>query len=268
MSDVDIEGAMGALEAELPDEMEGNAVGDSTGVEDHQVEPESFTKFNPNDLPEELQPFYRSMQADYTKKTQEIAEIRRQQSAFSDSGVDPKDALEAAQFFATLDSDPYAAAEFVQNMQARLEQMGIGQQVSEDFAPDNVGYEGLPPELAQEIEAMREFRAEMVMQQQQQEIIAELEVAENTIKVANPDYTDDDMEAIYSLAYATDGDLMAAQQQYHAIQQRLLGNYLQAKSVPHGATPAPNGPNSVPHRDFNSLDEAHKAAMEAVRNIS
>jgi len=95
-----------------------------------------------------------------------------------------------------------------------------------------------------------------------------LEAAEQTIKTANPDYTDSDLEAIYSLAYSTDGDLLAAQEVYQGIQQRLLGSYLQAKSVPHGATPAPNAPSSTPHREFSSLDDAHKAALEAVRNIS
>jgi hypothetical protein len=98
--------------------------------------------------------------------------------------------------------------------------------------------------------------------------MAELEAMESTIRTANPNYTDDDMEAVYSLAYATDGDLMAAQQQYHAIQQRLLGGYLQSKQVPHGATPAPASPSSVPHPGFKNLDEAHKAAMEVARNIS
>jgi hypothetical protein len=91
---------------------------------------------------------------------------------------------------------------------------------------------------------------------------------ENTIRTTNPDYSDDDMEAIYSLAYSTDGDLLAAQQAYHQIQQRMLGSYLQSKTVPHGATPAPSAPSSVPNRGFNNLDDAHKAAMEAIRNIS
>jgi len=104
--------------------------------------------------------------------------------------------------------------------------------------------------------------------QAHQETMAELEAMENTIRTTNPDYTDDDVEAIYSLAYATDGDLIAAQQQYHAIQQRMLSSYLKAKTVPHGATPAPAAPSSTPGRSFGSLDDAHKAAMEAIRNIS
>ena len=70
------------------------------------------------------------------------------------------------------------------------------------------------------------------------------------------------------MAYAHDGDLMAAAEQYHALQQRMLGSYLQSKQVPHGATPAPNAPSSMPHQGFKNVDEAHKAALEAVRNMS
>jgi hypothetical protein len=98
--------------------------------------------------------------------------------------------------------------------------------------------------------------------------MGQLEMVENEIRVANPQYGDEDIEAIYNLAYSTDGDLQVAAQQYHSIQQRLLGNYLQSKQVPAGATPSPSGPNTTPSPDFKSLDDAHKAAMEVVRNIS
>jgi hypothetical protein len=115
---------------------------------------------------------------------------------------------------------------------------------------------------------MREFRNQMTQMQAQQESLAELEAMENTIRTSNPHYTDDDMQALYALAYSTDGDLLAAQEAYAGIQQRLLGNYLQAKTVPMGATPAPSSPSSVPERSFKTLDEAHNAAMERLRNIS
>lgn len=38
---------------------------------------ESFTKVNPEELPEELKGIYKSLQADYTRKTQEIAKQRK-----------------------------------------------------------------------------------------------------------------------------------------------------------------------------------------------
>lgn len=266
MSDIDMDGALEALSSDLPSD-EG-VVSDAVDETSDNLETESFTKFDPSELPDDLQAVYRSMQGDYTRKTQEIAELRRNFESFSENGVDPKDALEAAQFFARLDSDPYAAAEFVQNMSSRLEQLGIGQQATVDDTPDDVSYEGLPPELAVELQEMRAFREQVAAEQQRAALMAELEATEQQIRLSNPHYSDEDVDAIYSLAHATDGDLMAAADQYHAIQQRLLGSYLQSKQVPQGATPTPSGPSSVPPREFGSLEDAHKAAMEAVRNIS
>jgi len=270
MSEIDIDGALDALSSTLPSE-DADSVGVGEGqvvVDDNPVESESFTKFDPNVLPEDLQGVYKSMQADYTRKTQEVADIRRQMSAFSESGVDPSDALEATQFLQRLNSEPAIAAEFASDIQRRLEQMGFGQQVEQDDAPNDVSYEGLPPSLAAELEEMRAFRSQMLEQQEHAEVMAGLEEVEQAIRVANPHYTEDDIDTIYSLAYSTDGDLNAAAEQFHAIQQRLLGNYLQAKAVPDGARAVPGGPSSVPSREFSSLDDAHRAAMEVVRNIS
>lgn len=271
MSDgIDMDGALEALSAELPDEVsDGNeAVGIDANVEDNQIESESFTGFDPNALPEDMQAVYRSMQADYTRKTQEIAELRRSYESFSDAGVDPDVALQAIGFLQQLDNDPQFALEVAEAIRQNVGTPDVAQ-TAEAFTPDvNNSYDGLPQELQAELSEMRAFRQEMMEMQAQQETMAELEAMENTIRVSNPQYTDDDLEAIYSLAYATDGDLMAAQEQYHMIQQRLLGGYLQSKQVPHGATPAPTTPSSVPTPNFKSLDEAHKAALEAIRNIS
>lgn len=271
MSDgIDMEGAIEALSAELPDELDGGLVEAGTGLmmEDNQVEPESFTGFDPSVLPEDMQQVYKSMQADYTRKTQEIAELRRSYASFSDAGVDPDVALQAVGFLQQLDNDPQFALEVAETIRQNVGAPNVAQTANVPTPDVNNGYDGLPPSLAQELEEMRAFREDMMEMQAQQETMAELEAMENTIRISNPDYSDDDMEAIYSLAYATDGDLMAAQQQYHQIQQRMLSSYLKAKTVPHGATPAPSAPSSTPGRSFGSLDDAHKAAMEAIRNIS
>ena len=270
MSDIDMDGALNALSADLPEEFEADeaSVSDEAGFEDNQVEPESFTGFDPNVLPEDMQQVYKSMQADYTRKTQEVAELRRQYESFSEYGVEPDAALQAVEFLQALNTDPQFAMQVAAQIQ---QQVGTpdGSQSAYDETPvvDN-SYENLPPALAVELEQMRQFREEMLEMQAQQETMAELEAMENTIKTSNPQFSDEDMDAIYSLAYAFDGDLMAAADEYHAIQQRLLGGYLQSKQVPHGATPAPNAPSSVPAPGFNNLEDAHKAAMEVVRNIS
>lgn len=271
MSDgIDIDGALEALSSELPDEVEVASVeSDTAMVEDNQVEPESFTGFDPTILPEDMQQVYKSMQADYTRKTQEIAELRRSYESFSEAGVDPDTALQAVGFLQQLDNDPDFALSVAEAIRQNVGTPDAAQTSVESTSENvNNSYEGLPPQLAAELEQMRQFREEMLTMQAQQETMAELEAMEQAIRTSNPDFSDDDMEAIYSLAYSTDGDLMAAAEAYHGIQQRMLGKYLQSKQVPHGATPAPAAPSSVPGRSFKSLDEAHKAALEAARNIS
>ena len=271
MSDIDMESAVAALSEDLPDALGGadSVVLDDSIVEDNQpVEVESFTTFDPTILPEDMQAVYKSMQADYTRKTQEIAEKRREYEAFSEAGVDPNEALEAASLWQRMNNEPDFALSISQEIQNRLEELGYTNEPVVEDTPVDSNYEGLPPEVARELQEMRHFRETMIQQQEQQQFLQEVEAAEQTIRTLNPDYTDNDMDAIYSLAYSTNGDLMLAQEQYHKIQQNLLGSYLQAKTVPHGATPAPSLPSSTPERSFGSLDEAHKAAMEALRNIS
>jgi hypothetical protein len=268
---IDLDGALEALSAELPDELPGSEADASveTVVEDNQSETESFTGFDPSVLPEDMQAVYKSMQADYTRKTQEIAELRRGFGALSEQGVDPDVALQAVGFVQALNEDPDFAMQIAAQIQQNAGTPDVSQPTVETIPENNDNsYEGLPPQLAAELEEMRAFRESMLEFQAQQESLEELEAMENTIKTSNPHYNDDDMETIYSLAYAHDGDLMAAAEQYHAMQQRMLGSYLQSKQVPHGATPAPAMPSSVPSPGFKSLDEAHKAALEAVRNIS
>jgi hypothetical protein len=272
MSEVNIDGAVEALSAELPDDYSVTeaVVSDDVVVEDNQVEPESFTAFDPTVLPEDMQKVYKSMQADYTRKTQEVAELRRSYESFSEAGVDPNDALQAVGFLQQLNNDPEFAKQVAAEIQQNVGTPNVAQSsvVDTPNVNNDNSYENLPPQLAAELEEMRAFRNEMLAQQEQQELLSQLDSMEQTIRSTNPDYTDDDVEAIYSLAYATQGDLFAAQQQYHAIQQRLLGDYLQSKTVPQGATPAPSIPSSIPAKSFSNLDDAHKAAMERIRNIS
>jgi hypothetical protein len=273
MSDVDMNSAIEALESELPDSTDAPTNLDESIVEDQPAgDVESFTGFNPSDLPEDLQSVYRSMQGDYTRKTQEIAELRRtyeQYDAFSESGVDPNYALQAADFYKKLDTDPTFAKQVVDNIQRNLGNVGDEQQSIGDtpYNGDNgEGYDSLPPVLQQELAEMREFRSDMLFQQEQAETIAGLEYVEQEIRLSNPHYTDDDLSSIYDLAYSTDGDLSAAADAYHSIQQRVMSGYLQSKQAPMGVQPIPTGPSSIPPRQFSSLDDAHKAAMEAVRN--
>src|SRR5690242_16598719 len=63
---------------------------------------DSFTPINPDDLPDELKPFAKQLQADYTRKTQQLAEQRKALEALGDT--DPQQLLEAYQFTQNLQS--------------------------------------------------------------------------------------------------------------------------------------------------------------------
>lgn len=263
--DIDIDSAIDAL---VPDEVpvEDNPI-DSTPVVEQAVE-ESFTGLDPTNLPDDLQMLYKNMQADYTRKTQEIAEQRKVFSQFDEYGIDPSYALEAVGFLQRLDNDPAFAAEVANHLAPRQEQPMTVQQDNVGVVPNNEeGYANLPPELQAELESMREFRSQMLEAQQNQQMLYELEQEEAQIRTQYPHYSDSDIDNIYSLAYATDGDLLAAQQMYHDLEQGVLNKYLQSKQVPMGATSPQGGPASVPGASFGSLDEAHKAAMELARNL-
>ena len=273
MSDIDIAGAMSAMQEELPDSYDGSSSVSDESVVGDQPEGESFTGFNPSDLPEDLQAVYRSMQGDYTRKTQEIAELRRnyeQYDVLSESGVDPNYALQAADFYNRLDSDPNFARQVMESIQQNLGPVSAEQFNVISDVPYNVdnagGYDNIPVALQQELAEMRDFRDNMVAQQEHAELVSNLEYVEKDIRLSNPHYTDDDMSSIYDLAYSTNGDLQAAAQVFHGIQQRVMSDYLQSKRVPEGAQFVPSGPSTSASKEFNTLDDAHKAAMEFLRN--
>ena len=262
--DIDMDGAIDAL---MPDESGVDTPMSGTPVQE-QAAVESFTGLDPTNLPEDLQPLYKNMQADYTRKTQEIAEQRKQFEQFTEYGIDPNYALEAVGFLQRLDSDPAFAAEVAAYLSPQQEYPMTAQQPNGDVVPNNgESYDGLPPALQAELNEMRQFRAQMADAQEEQRMMAELEFEENQIRAQYPHYSDSDIESIYNLAFATDGDLLAAQELYNSMEQSVLNKYLQSKQVPMGATSPGGVPATVPSGSFGSLDDAHKAAMEMVRNF-
>ena len=165
--------------------------------------------------------------------------------------------------------DPAFQMQVLNHLSSLHEQPSVGQPNVQESVPNNVqeDYGNLPPEVRQELEEMRQFRASFAEQQEQFQMEQELELEEAQIRQAYPHYSDSDIENIYNLAFATEGDLLAAQEMYHQMEQGMLNKYLQSKQIPQGATSPSGGPVSVPGKSFGSLDDAHKAAMEMVRNL-
>lgn len=216
---------------------------------DGATETDSFTKIDFNELPAELQDYAKSLQGDYTRKTQALAETRKQYEALEEfGGLDT--ALEAVQFAQNLASDPQFALEVQEQLFDALTTAGmspkaaaaeVARQTEEVIAastPDPLAEEyGADDPLVKELNAVKAQLSEVADWKKQQDLEAsnrnlanQIQLQENEILSKNPDYVQDDIDDIYRLAYSTNGDLLAAEKLYSAQQARMLDSYLSRKA--------------------------------------
>ena len=252
---------------------------------DAPAEEDSFTKLDPNTLPEELLPYYKSLQADYTRKRQEAAEHAK---LFESLG-DPEEARVAVELLQSLGT-PEGALSFHQLLSQQLQSLGYtpaqaehmaAQQTAEQVAPtpsyDDDPEAALKFELDQargEIQSLREEwlnERELAQQEQQYYALAgEIARQEAMVREDNPHYTDQDINAIYALAPGTGGNLVSAQQQYESFVSdritRLLNSKQGAAREPGTFAPSPMQ-HAEPAPHFANLDQAHAAAMERIKQI-
>lgn len=259
-------------EQEVHDLTQAAKSAESTEVESGATEQDSFTHIDPNTLPEELLPIYKSLQGDYTRKTQALATER---SAFEQleqyGGVDT--ALEAIQFANALATDPNYAMQVHQQLTEALTQAGLTpQQASQEaakqvneaaatatqsddfsFGEDEYGNDPAVKKLESELASMRqELQAQADWRRQQEEQAFNIQLAnqmaaqENAILNAHPEYTEQDMEKIYTISYAFGGDLNQANQVFESMRNDVIADYIAKKgSVPTGATSVGGSGTSV-----------------------
>lgn len=246
---------------------------------------DSFTAINPDDLPDELKPFAKQLQADYTRKTQALAEQRKAFEAFGEAN--PSEVLEAYQFTQRLQSDPQYAlqvhGELTRALQAEGLTLGEAQAAATqamqqpDETPDpwdmnEEMYGVVPPQVQQQLDQMQKFMQDYQQQVEQQNMVNEYMRQDAMIRQAHPEYSEQDMEHITQLAYAH-GDLVKAEQAYADMRSQIMSSYLgQKKTVP--AT-APSGvaqgqpaePNPLttadPKQNFDRADEAAREMLRA-----
>lgn len=251
---------------------------------------ENFSNVDPNQLPPELQAIYKSLQGDYTRKTQELAEQRKLYEQFGG----PDQISEAMRLHQSLQNPAYwpqlyselvagmeqlgmSPAEAQQAVDEQLGQtQGVGQQTNllddPDLAPIKQMFDSMQGELAtlrndlnSRAQAEKQERLELA-------ILGEMQRQENLIRQMNPGYTDEDIGAIYELSSYHQGDLLQAQQRYEDIATNRLTRFLQQKEQAVGNTgvgPVVGGQtiSSQPQTYGGDLNEAHKAAMERLRQI-
>ena len=251
---------------------------------------DSFTeRFDPNSLPPELVPAYKAMQADYTRKRQADAEAVRLVSQYQ--GVDLGTAAELLQRV----QDPQGLLSFVQEASEYLAEQGLAEfddpaagATTDDQNNLSQALDALAssdPEMAPLAEAVKAMQARLdsfeqgtsqrlQAEREEQAVLqayGEIQRQENIIRTDNPQYTDQDVDAIYELASYYDGDLLQAQQSYEGQFARRLAAYLARKEA--APTPAvPTGlPQAVqqPELGYDPLDpkQAHEAALATLRLI-
>lgn len=255
---------------------------------------ESFTDIDPNEAPEGditsewLQERYKQMQADYTRKTQQIAQLRQQYEPLVQLG-NPEELQEAIELRSML-QDPRNWVELHRDLTSQLRDMGYTPQEAHEAATDALNNEAKPqtppldlsildndPELAplkQYVEGLRtdvesvkgefnEWRQAQEAQAMEMAIVGEIQRSVNAIRQSRPDYSDGDIDAIFELASYHDGDMFAAQKRYDQIFADRMNRWMASKQSPSSMSPLP-GAATVTQKDDapKSWEEARARALE------
>lgn len=237
------------------------------------TEPDTFSSIDPNTLAPELQVLYKQMQGDYTRKTQEVSEQRRAYESFG--GLD--EVRNAVEFVHAL-RDPNNLVQLHSELSEYLQSQGLTKAEADASAStaiesnrqeDEWGLSDPDDEIRRELQALKAQNEELVTWKQEledQRRVAEIEQTiarqETHIRNANPQYKDQDVDAIYVMSYAFGGDLIQAQKAYEAERQRIFSDYMASKgSVPSSLGPiTPSGGAQVPETFGRDLDAAHDYA--------
>jgi chaperonin cofactor prefoldin len=219
---------------------------------------DSFTSLDPSTLSPELQNVYKSMQADYTRKAQEAAPWR---TTFSDLGnVDPAEARQAYEFWQNVNTDPDYAKQVYAQLGEALQPYMTAEPPAAELDEYANPLEAQVAQLSKQLNDMQE-------QQKYNAGAAELQRQEMAIRASNPTWTDADFSTVYELALAHNGNLMKAADQFTALQQRVISNYMGQKgSVSDGVQPAGRASNAIDIQEPpKTTKEAHSQAYEYLK---
>lgn len=235
---------------------------------------------------------HKSFQGAFTRKTQELAEQRKQYESLGD----PNDLREALQLRQTL-QDPSNWLALHAELTTQLQALGLtpaqasaeATRQLEDNQPSRPDLPDLSalddPELApikayveglrHEMESFRdEYRSEReaeAAQRHQMALVGEMQRQENVIRTSRTDYEDRDIGMVYELSSFHGGNLLNAHQSLEDYVQYRLQKYVGQKeslSANEAVRPIAGGSvitESAPK--IETLDQAFDAAMEHLRQI-
>lgn len=194
--------------------------------ESEQTEAFDGGKFNPDELPPELQAGWKQLQAAFTQKTQELAAERQQFEALGD----PEAVQQAIDLYNRI-GDPtnwqQLHAELTQAMQGmgmtpfEAQQAATEAMTQQPAAPATDQFEDMDPEMASLAKQLQETRSELdqfkqgfqeqLMNQEAErqyiQAVTELQKQEAAIREAHPSWGDDKIEAAYQLSSFYNGSL-------------------------------------------------------------
>lgn len=275
-----LDSALDEIDWDEPASFDEQAHEESSIVEQEQAsqEPEaqedSFTGLDPRNLPPELDPVYKSMQADYTRKTQELAEQRKAYESLDQRGG-PQIANQAVEFLYRLEQDPNFALQVHNQLSQTLQAQGLSvsdanqeatAQIEDFMSDDDEDFDweeeqapSVPPELSQELRQLRSELAEIKQTQNVNAIADDISRQHMFLRDAHQDLTEDDFDRIYDIAQTTDGDLIAAHQKYDEWRNKTIAEYLNRKSSISTPVPLPTGTSGAEPTEFTELTDPNLA---------
>lgn len=245
---------------------------------------DNFSKLDPSTIPAELRPYYDSMQADYTRKTQEAAPYRK---LAEETGLDVDGLRNSAELYSAL-QDPNQIVEFHKELTDALVAQGLTPAEAAAAATTHVTETvtgtaeedlSLDPEerRVQELTARldRFEQAQQAEADQRQKVeelnrqIANWNQQEMAVKDMHPDWGQEDIDAVYEIAAFHGNDLVKGAARLDEYVSGRLAKILNGKGAAQGNVAlAPTPVTGAVSRgmDFgDDLNAAHKAAMAAAK---
>lgn len=225
-----------------------------------QSAPDSTFTVDLDSLPAEVRPMVEKrlaeQQADYTRKTQEVAPFRQMLETY---GMDAESASQALALAQSL-SDPNVQRELYNRLSAVY-----GEPSAEGEYYDEQQYEGADNDPRDRAIEQLQGRLDAFERQQAMGAIERtLDQHLSAVQKANPNFNESDMTRVQQIALSHGGNVIAAAEEYKAWKTGLISEYINGKaSVDPGSAPLAGGAHAeTPPQGFGTdLDAAHKAAL-------
>jgi hypothetical protein len=245
------------------------------------------TSVNPDELPEDLQPLAKQLQAAFTQKTQEIAAQRKQIESVLELGVDPAELTNLYTRVADPQQWPQLAAELAEAAkeygvelpgfaaapapaaEQPAEPLSHTEEIPDDpeLAPLKAELQRLQQRLDAADQGREQEAADREMQSMQTALVNEFTRMETSVRESNPHYDDSDMDDVYERSAFFGGDLLKAQANKAAQDARAVERYIarkQAAAANKSVAPAPAGHDTTAATppQIRTLKDAEAEAIE------